>query len=415
MTGRRRHGRRRSVWAVLPATAMLLTGSVGLVAVSVATAAATKSPIIIGGVASATDFPGTNFGFEARIARLNKAGGVNGHPVQFVGNLDDGGSSSTNLTDVQQLVLKDHVVAIVPVASVGLLASSAAFLAAHKTPFIGWGFLSTYCNNKWGWGFNGCLEPAGIYNLSLLDPLIKAAGISPKQVRFGDIENNNASGISAANLYANLVKILGGTTVYNSYSLPFSGITDYSSYVSALLATHPNVVNLGAAFGQTVAIRAALTAAGFKGATMDSYLYVPGLLASQPSVDAAVQGEYVYVQFPPQEEQSPAVKQLSKDLVAVGQSPTISEGDAIGYWSADVLVQILQATAKAGRPLTGAGLERTVNAGFTYKGTLAGGIGAAVFPHAEGYPVPCAALVQIKGTAYKVAEPFACYKDIKAK
>lgn len=192
-------------------------------------------------------------------------------------------------------------------------------------------------------------------------------------------------------------------------------MTDYSSYVSALVASHPNLVNLGAAFAQTVAIKAALRAAGFTGGTMDSYLYVPGLLASQPSVASAAQGEYVYVQFPPQEEQSPAVKQLSKDLVAIGQSATISEGDAIGYWSADVLIQMLQATAKAGNPLTGAGLERTVNAGFTYKGTLAGGIGSATFPHAEGYPVPCAALMQVNGTAYKVAVPFACYKDIKVK
>ena len=75
---------------------------------------------------------------------------------------------------------------------------------------------------------------------------------------------------------------------------------------------------------------------------------------------------------------------------------------------------MIQATIKAGRPLTGAGLEATVNSGFTYKGTIPGGVGPNTFPKSENSPVPCAALVQVKGTSYKVVQPFSCYAVLKA-
>jgi hypothetical protein len=101
-------------------------------------------------------------------------------------------------------------------------------------------------------------------------------------------------------------------------------------------------------------------------------------------------------------------------MAAIHQPQTLSIGTQWGYWSADVLIQMLQATIKAGRPLTGAGIEATVNSGFTYKGTLAGGVGPNAFPKSENSAVPCAALVRVSGTTYKVAQPFACYANLKA-
>jgi hypothetical protein len=92
----------------------------------------------------------------------------------------------------------------------------------------------------------------------------------------------------------------------------------------------------------------------------------------------------------------------------------ITEGESVGYWTADVLIQMLQAAAKTGRPITGKSIEQTVNGGFTYKPTLSGGIGVAKFPQSETAPVPCATLLQVSGDLYKVIRNFSCYATVKA-
>jgi hypothetical protein len=74
---------------------------------------------------------------------------------------------------------------------------------------------------------------------------------------------------------------------------------------------------------------------------------------------------------------------------------------------------MLQNAAKEGRPLTGAGLEAMVNGGYTYSGALPGGIGPNTFTQSENAAVPCAALVQVVGTEYKVVQPMSCYDNIK--
>jgi hypothetical protein len=90
----------------------------------------------------------------------------------------------------------------------------------------------------------------------------------------------------------------------------------------------------------------------------------------------------------------------------------ISLSDQIGYWTGDLFVQMLKATAAAGRPLTGDGIQQTVNAGFNYTPTLDGGVGAQKFPEAENVPTPCASLIQVKNKAYAVAVPFKCYENL---
>ena len=129
------------------------------------------------------------------------------------------------------------------------------------------------------------------------------------------------------------------------------------------MKTKPNLVILGVIFSQAIAMAGALKAAGYTGAIQDFQTYFPGLL-SQANVAAALEGEYINSQIPPQEAQTPAIKQLEKDLVAIGKTTTISLGEQVGYWTGDLFVQMLQATAKAGNPLTGDGIQKTVNAGF---------------------------------------------------
>src|SRR5476651_203973 len=78
---------------------------------------ASKSPIVVGGVAQLADYSGIADGFNARIAEFNKAGGVDGHKIKFLGVQDDGGSPTTDQSVVQQLVEEDHVDVAAPIAS----------------------------------------------------------------------------------------------------------------------------------------------------------------------------------------------------------------------------------------------------------------------------------------------------------
>src|SRR5216684_1535144 len=108
--------RRRAATAVLAGALLLVAacGSTGSTSGSSSPAqggsssAATGSPILIGGQGDLVGAPGVADGFDARIAAANKAGGIDGHPIKFVGMLDDAFSPQTNLTNSQKLVESDN-------------------------------------------------------------------------------------------------------------------------------------------------------------------------------------------------------------------------------------------------------------------------------------------------------------------
>jgi len=85
---------------------------------------------------------------------------------------------------------------------------------------------------------------------------------------------------------------------------------------------------------------------------------------------------------------------------------------AVGYWSAIVFEQMLEATLKAegGNPakVTGATLEKTVTSDFTYTDPIAGGIGSETFPAAETIPTGCGTLVKTTGTTFTQVAPYQC-------
>ncbi len=378
-----------------------------------ASGAAASGDLVIGGIVQASQFPDTATGFQARIARANAEGGIKGHMIKFIGAQDDNGTAGTDQQIVQSLILNDHVVAIAPVTTVGLSPASTDFAAQNRVPLVGWSFLPNMCGNPWVYGFNGCLVNQKILNSSLMDPVIHALGGDASKIRLAIQANSNQVGASANNLYASILQKRGGTTVYNEQNMPASGSFDYTPYVQAIIKSKANLVINGIIFSEAIAFAAALKAGGYTGAVQDFQTYFPGLL-SQSNVASALDGEYIDAQIPPQESQTPAIKQLEKDLVAIGKPSTISLGDQIGYWSGDVLVEMLKATAASGRPLTGDGIQQTVNAGFSYTPALSGGVGAEKFPDAENTPTPCASLLRVNNKQYTVAVPFKCYENLPA-
>ena len=77
----------------------------------------TSSTIVVGGQGDLSAFPGVAAGFQARIARFNRDGGLGGREIKFLGVLDDNLNPSTSAMNTQKLVLDDHVFADAPFES----------------------------------------------------------------------------------------------------------------------------------------------------------------------------------------------------------------------------------------------------------------------------------------------------------
>lgn len=368
------------------------------------TAAADGEPIVIGGIADATTFIGTDDGARARFDRANREGGVAGRPIEYVGAEDVAAVEANALSAVRALVQNDHVDAVVPIASTAFTPGVSDFLVQSEVPYIGWGFMPGFCGSEFGYGVNGCLINPEVVNSALVEPSLAELGKDPATVRAAIQGNDNLTGNSNA-LYASLLEAQGAEVVYDESNLGV-GVTDYTPYVQAILASEPDLVIVATQFQDAVALTGALTAAGFEGLLLNYIAYAPGLLEAQPAMAAALDGSYAMTQFPPQEAGGPAVEQMLADLQASGLPEFVTIGAAVGYWSADLYLQMLEAAG--GDP---AAVASTVNGGFTYTGPE-GGLGEMAWPELQEVALPCQAMMKVEDGAYVVAKPFACYENV---
>jgi len=194
--------------------------------------------------------------------------------------------------------------------------------------------------------------------------------------------------------------------VYQEANL-HTGTTDYTPFVQAIIASKPDIVLVSTQFGDSVALTGSLKAAGYEGLILSYIAYVPGLLDAQPAVAQALEGTYALGQFPPQEGGGAAIDQILADLKAAGLPEFVGYGTAIGYWTADLYLQMLDAAG--GDP---AKVHDVVNGGFTYKG-VPDGVGDGEWPELETVAAPCAVLMKVEGGKYVVAQPYACYENVE--
>jgi ABC-type branched-subunit amino acid transport system substrate-binding protein len=354
-------------------------------------------------------------GFEAGIYRFNKAGGLDGRMIQFAGFLDDGLSAQTNLTNAQQLVQNKHVMAVVPFQSAVATAATGTFLAQSQVPAIGWGTNVIFnTQSDWAFGINGNQINNAVQGLAGGAQILTATGNTktPSKVKVAAIAENIAPGISANDAVSGALKVSGMQIVYKEAPIPVLGTTNFAPYAQAIIASGANLAFETLDIPDAVGLAAALKSGGFKGTIVNGVTYLPGQLAAQPSEAAALNGVYVENEFPADENGTAAVKQAQQDLVAVGQPPHLTTGVSIGYWSAIVFEQMLKATlVKVGgdpNKVTGATLQQTVNANFTYTDPLAGGIGTETFPSAKTNPTGCGTLLKVVGTSYKQIVTYQC-------
>src|ERR1700691_4190798 len=155
--GRNQLRRFNACFAALSIMVVTITAGAAAIATAPAGAAAKDTtPIIVGGDGDLSISAGVSQGFEAGIYRFNKAGGLDGRKIEYLGFLDDAFSPATNLTNAQELVNSKHAMVIAPFSGQSAGAATGAFLAQSKVPFIGWSVNAAFeVEPKWGIGING--------------------------------------------------------------------------------------------------------------------------------------------------------------------------------------------------------------------------------------------------------------------
>src|ERR1700722_3013020 len=212
-----------------------------------AEAASASSAIVVGGQGDVSAFPGLAAGFEARIARFNRDGGLGGRKIKPLGVLDDNQSPSTSAMHTQQLVLDDHVFADAPFESEVCEAGQGTLLAENQTPFVGLGICGAWSpTNKWGYAPAGYLSNPDVQtnegDKQLIDVTQKALHLSaPSKVKLALIGIDAPNDQADVSALAGVAKGLGATVVYGEASVPLA-VTNYVPYVQAILSSGANAV-----------------------------------------------------------------------------------------------------------------------------------------------------------------------------
>jgi branched-chain amino acid transport system substrate-binding protein len=123
-------------------------------------------------------------GVEAGLARANRAGGANGHPLRLIA-LDDGYEPARTAPNLRQLLEKDKVLAVI--GDVGTPTAIAALPIAleQKTlffaPFTGAGLLRKNPPDRYVINFRASYAEE---TASMIDALIDGAGLQPRDIAF---------------------------------------------------------------------------------------------------------------------------------------------------------------------------------------------------------------------------------------
>jgi len=374
-------------------------------------------PIKVGGVAQVGNFAGIEEGAKARIEEANKTC-VQGHTLEWVGMRDDGSDSQKNIDALHDLVENEGVFAVIA-TSANLTTPSTNYLAEKKVPFFGWGFMPGFCGaDSWGYGFNGCLSGYALDALGAMDlPGAELNGsltypnaeVLDKDVDKYTVVVLNSDDEAGALGDAQYTAIWGPDQLLANEKVPVQGVTDFTQYTNLIKEKNPDVVVVSVDFQTAIKLKAAIIQSGYKGPVVDYVTYIPGLLESSKDTAAALEGGYSNSQFPPAEDGGQATKDIATALQAIGEQPFVTQGASIGWWSADVMVQMLQSIDG---DITADNFHTLAESGWTYA-PVDGGIGPISYPDGHTNPAPCAGLVKVEGGKYVSAVPFKCYELIE--
>jgi ABC-type branched-subunit amino acid transport system substrate-binding protein len=376
----------------------------------------TDDEIVIAGVSglSSTEggYPGADVGAWARFARANAEGGIHGRRIRYLLGVDDAEDPSRNLEELRWLVEREGVFAIVPQIGRGLQSQSSDFLDRTRVPFVGWGFNPGYRTSRLGFGFNGYLLASEAPNLAFAGTLVEALDL-PRATTVAVQSWKGEGGLKGARQIAGAFAAFGLDVVFVDATLDETRPVEHAERARTLATAAggraPDVIAMSFRFENTVGVTRALRQRGYTGTMMNYITYAPGLLDARPEVADSLEGSYVNAQMLPEEFGGPAIERLQRDLLIVGGDGAMSLGSAMGYWCADLFVQMLEAV---GRQLDAERLDDVVNDGWSYVPDFEPpGIGSIRFPDGHARAAPNAALVRIEHGRYVPVMPMTHFAD----
>ena len=363
----------------------------------------TETTVRIGIIKTADVFNDVEIGVEARIRRNLGEENPEIREIEIVTVIDDEGDSSKTLEAVQKMVEQD-VFALV-LASVSADKAVTDYLAKQNVPFFGWGFLEGFCYpNKWGFSFNGCLSgyASGVPGAAPDDGSLRLSEIFyGRQPTLGLVTTSDDAG----DAMESLMREVWGSNLLSVIRVPSSQESEIADYVlNEINSYDPDILFLSLGLSQTLQSKEQLIAA-FSGMVVDDVTYLPGILREYQN-SKKLEGGYVFTQFPPQEEYRQATTRIATDLENVNGPLIYSQAISLGYWSTDLLIQILK---EVGEKLDTRTFFNTANIqGIIYDSGLSGGPCALMTALVHQDPSGGMSLLQVRGGVFRPVVDFNC-------
>lgn len=357
--------------------------------------------IAIAIIKSGNVFQDTEIGVEARVFRLNENGGINSRKIEIVQIFDDFGDGELLETIVKDVIQQDIFGIIL--LSTAISPEITDTLAENNLPFFGWGFSEGFCEpNKWGFGFNGCMNlSTSTFNDKNLDTstmrlLSIFYGRIPQVI---SVTTNDSAGIAVTahneTLWGeNLIKVLQ----LDDSEISADTILEQINTIKA------DALLLSVGLDKTVEIKQELIS-NFSGMVLDDVTYLPGILQDF-EISGELEGGYVLSQIPPQEEYRGATTQIMTGLSQIGGPQIYSQAISIGYWSTDLLISILESIE--GELSIRSFFEKANIEGYLYNPEFSGGPCPLQTALSHQNPSGGAALLQVRGGVFRPVVNFNC-------
>ena len=351
-------------------------------------------------IKSGNVFQDLEIGVEARIFRLNENGGVNSRKLEIVKVIDDSGSEETLKSAVEDIVDQD-IFAII-LLSTATSPAVTDILAENNMPFFGWGFTEGFCEpNKWGFGFNGCMNLA---TSSANSENLDTSSLSLLSIFYGRVPQviSITTSDSAGTAVTLQNETLWGDNLVKSIQLEDD--ISAAAILEEINSLEADVLLVSIGLDATVAIKRELID-NFSGMVVDDVTYLPGILQDY-EIATELEGGYVFSQVPPQEEYRGATTEIMTGLSQIDGPQIYSQAISVGYWSTDLLVAILNSIE--GEVSVKSFFEKANIEGYLYSPEFSGG--PCPFQTALSHQGSSggAALLQVRGGVFRPVVNFNC-------
>jgi ABC-type branched-subunit amino acid transport system substrate-binding protein len=351
-TLRRNERRGMCVGLCLAIAALLSTAglsAVGGASVPAADEGVTAKTITLGyiypatGVAASISQNGIK-GFEARIARQNAQGGVDGRKIEYE-TIDDQ-SSGANLTGAQDLVQNRHVFAVVNQSPFAFL--SYRWLLDHGVPMVGAGTDGTYYQQK---GNENVLSSSGnatVFGDLTYDTTARAMKLAGAKKVAALAYGAATSSVASAKAFMNYaVPGVGLDAAYTNTSLDF-GSSDVGPPVLGIKNAGADSVYLPMASATNVAVVQGLQQSGVE---MKASVLATGYgqdFLDSPAAQGFPSSAFFLTSYKPVELKTPETKKFQADLKKYAKFTGVPDfGVYNGYVIADMIIKGLEKTGGA--------------------------------------------------------------------